>query len=531
MPSLTGPIARFFSCRPALRDAVAWSIPALLVCGAVRLILLAHLPYAFYGTDSYSYWAFPSTVYFDGEFDFPEKRRWLYPVLLLPTFYLPGAPLGWVALAQRAVGLLSIVPIAYAIRKDLAAWRLWVIPATCLIGLYCMNLEDEQQTGTGSLRYAATCWMLGAWSSWADAQRRGGRSLGPHWWSFTGAAIGCLLLKPIGRLLIPGFALGCLWSGLWRRMRWIHAIPFALAVPLVMTMGTDRQLNCHLLVTAFPILQMQSPRHAELKSEVADLVADARANLHRYYVADGGDQKTLVQNPSDQDSRPTWRALEGDKALMNRAFRDMALEAFLAHPSTWLHIAYQRVVFLLQSVADSKFLGTGETDPLRLRDQYMETRAKENRFRTLCRVFGHGSSPPPPLEELEHKGLGGLQSHAIRTMGPWLARLSSTLRFARIDDRREDRFAWSPTIAGALLAAGFLLSLTHRYRDALAPWALAAFGNLAAVSLLVSSIPPRQAVSLVPILILLCLLPLDAAARWLAHLTPNRARGRGRISH
>ena len=110
-------LTAFFSRHPLVRDALIWAVPAVAVGIALRLVLLSYSPYAYWGDDSRSYFGFTSGVLNDFYFSINEKRRYLYPVFLLPLSLLPGGTLRILPWVQAAGGVLTILPFAYLVRR------------------------------------------------------------------------------------------------------------------------------------------------------------------------------------------------------------------------------------------------------------------------------------------------------------------------------------------------------------------------------------------------------------------------------
>src|SRR6476469_7882242 len=112
---------------PFVMAALRWSIPALILGLFLRLLFLRHLPYAFWGADSRSYFSFAQRLLVTHEISLDAKRRYLYPIFLLPIAALPGAALRWLACIQHLLGLLSVWPLAYLLRRSFVYWRLWIV--------------------------------------------------------------------------------------------------------------------------------------------------------------------------------------------------------------------------------------------------------------------------------------------------------------------------------------------------------------------------------------------------------------------
>ncbi len=106
--------------------------PALLLGLWLRAHVLDTTPEAMLTADTNSYWDSVSRLWNDGKFDIPEKRRWLYPLLLMAAPPLPGNTPQAVALAQHALGLIAIVGVGW-IAGQLTRWRMFVVPLTALL--------------------------------------------------------------------------------------------------------------------------------------------------------------------------------------------------------------------------------------------------------------------------------------------------------------------------------------------------------------------------------------------------------------
>src|ERR1700733_2674871 len=125
-----GKLRSFFQRHPLVRDAILWTIPALAFGAVVRALLLSYLPYAYWGADSRSYFSFAHRLFHDGAFSLGGKRRFLYPILMVPVTMLPGGPLRWLPWFQHALGFATLLPLGYVIRKTLRCWKLWIVPIT-----------------------------------------------------------------------------------------------------------------------------------------------------------------------------------------------------------------------------------------------------------------------------------------------------------------------------------------------------------------------------------------------------------------
>ena len=164
----------FLRTHPTLRDALWWALPALLLGAVLRLLFLSYLPYAYWGSDSRSYFSFAYTLLEKGYISLDDKRRFIYPLLMTPIAALPGAPLRWVAWLQHGLGLATLVPLAYIVRKSFVGWRWWVVPITVLYtGMPVLLWYEHELLGEtvffGALLCAFAGWV--AWIGAANAER------------------------------------------------------------------------------------------------------------------------------------------------------------------------------------------------------------------------------------------------------------------------------------------------------------------------------------------------------------------------
>ena len=63
------------------------------------------LPEGYCGTDSNSYFETTTSFWTENHLALKSKRRWIYPLLLLPTPALPGRTVTVIAFAQHVLGL------------------------------------------------------------------------------------------------------------------------------------------------------------------------------------------------------------------------------------------------------------------------------------------------------------------------------------------------------------------------------------------------------------------------------------------
>ena len=174
-----------------------WAFPAIVVGAALRAVLMSYLPLAYWGSDSRSYFSFTEILLTEGELSLYDKRRYLYPIFLLPVTLLPGSPLAWLAWIQHALGLATLVPLAYLLRKTLVGWRVFIVPLTVLYAGMPILIWYEHELLAETIFFDAVVWMFAGWVAFAS-QMRVDRARVMWWWFFAAFAV-VILTKPAGR--------------------------------------------------------------------------------------------------------------------------------------------------------------------------------------------------------------------------------------------------------------------------------------------------------------------------------------------
>lgn len=512
----------FFRRHPLLRDAVLWAVPALVVGAVLRLLLLSYLPYAYWGSDSRSYYSFVHQLLDEGNVSLDEKRRYLYPIFLLPVSLLPGAPLRWLAWIQHGLGLATLIPLAYVVRRTLAHWRWWVVPVTVAWAGMPMVVWYEHEMLGETLFFGTIVWAIAGWCAWVK-EARVERAQQLFWWFFVPLAL-FLLTKPSGRFVLPGVCLGLVLVMAWRRLARRHWIALGLLFAVTLTMGSKKQGAWLLYVATFPLTVLDSPKHAEYKAEIRDFVEPLQREIDTYYLRDD-EPFGFLENPGKQDARPLWKALDRDINLRTRIYMDLAVEGVRARPDWFLYLAVQRVVAssCFSEFKNSRF----EPDyyPDRFRDDY------ENAAKSLAK--GRNTSPLtafalraplPPWEEFRARLAPRPIAIAPAVVLGWMSgyeRVMDPVRLPKSKDFAERSIGRArPTFVGILLVLGAVLSLLPRYRSTLGVWMLIGVSYLFGV-FLVSQPNPRYFGPAWAMLLPLLAVPMDVL--WQA-LRPSSPR-------
>ena len=520
-------VRSFFVRHPLVRDALIWAIPAIVFGAALRLMMLHYLPYAYWGSDSNSYFSFAHKLLGGGYISLNEKRRYLYPLLMVPVTALPGAPLQWLAWLQHGFGLLTLVPLAYVIRKSFALWRLWIVPLTVLFAGHPMILWYEHELLGETIFFALLVWAFAGWVAWVQEPRLE-RSQQLFWWFFVPLAL-FLLTKPSGRFVLPGVCVGLLVVASWRKLDRRGWIALAALCLVTLTVGSKKQGAWLLYVATFPLTQIDSPLHAEYKAEIRKDVEAARREIDTYYIQDEW-AFSFLEHPDRQTERTLWQALKDDEKKKTRLYMDLAVEGVKARPDLFIYLALQRLIGSanLSEFKEDRF--TGEFYVERFEHHYEEAREKEKHaVRLAFNLPARGALPD--YAEFQQRLSPAPGSFAARAVQGWVRLLEHTSDFVRLPDAREVRdreiFKARLTPLGWWLCAGLLLSLLPPYTRTLGVWVLIAISYLVGV-FLVSQINPRYFGPAWPMLNVVLAVPVDLAGRLaLSFLRPRTAPGGG----
>ncbi|CAN5604541.1 hypothetical protein BH09VER1_BH09VER1_21010 [soil metagenome] len=502
---------------PLIWQAILWAIPAILAGLVLRLIFLHYSPYAYWGADSRSYFGFTDGVLTKFYFSINEKRRYLYPIFLLPITLLPGGTLKALALIQAALGLVSLVPLAYAVRRLFVHWRWSVIPLTLAYAGMPLLIWQEHELISDTIFFDCLIWALAGWIAFAS-QTQALRARRLFWWFLAPFAI-ILLTKPSGLFFWPGLALGLILVGAYRTLRWPEWTAIALVFLASLTVGDKTQSSWLLYLSSFPLTRLDTPLHADYKSEIKDLVLAKRALVHRYNEEDD-EINRFLRGPGSQTGRPLWQALEKDKVLMRKVYRDLAIEGITSRPDLFLIMGFQRLLGSCNpgDFSDSRFKATYFSD--RFLETYRDKKIPDSMLRL---AFGIPRSAPfPTFEELKAK----ISPYPDSAAATWLRsyavsyhRAGEILRNPADPDRSltESR----PTLLGWLIIIGAILSLAAPWRKTLGVWVIASAVYLCAVYL-VGIQQTRYFSAIWPICILLIAVVPDAIWRGVANFRQKR---------
>ena len=305
--------------RPCLRDAILWSIPAILLATLLHSFIIYHTPLAYWSKDSgrssslpTSFSPSPASVSMPS--DATSTRSFLCP----PRASGRDAVVGEDSAASLALG--SVIAFGYIVRKTFAAWKLLIIPATLIYALHPHFLYYTGQVLAESLSLNLLVLSIAGWAAWIGRPDSPTR-FPPFLLFFIPFAL-FILTKPSHRFLWPGLIVAFFLSGSWRWLRRPHFAALAGLALLTLTVGKEEQGLRLFYASVFPLTQLQTPSHADYKEAIADMVEEARAALPRYAFTDKK-YKSFLEYP---DRYPLAGDLWADlKKKDNRSLKDHLL--------------------------------------------------------------------------------------------------------------------------------------------------------------------------------------------------------------
>ena len=503
----------FFSRHPLLRDALCWAMPALIIGAGLRLLLLSYLPYAFWGADSRSYFSFAHRLVTELYVSLDEKRRFLYPILMLPISLLPGSPLRWVAILQHAFGVASLIPLAYVVRKCFVHWRLWIVPITALFAGLPIVLWYEHELLGENIFFAMLLWAFAGWTAWVNEERLE-RSRRLFWCFFVPFAL-FILTKPSGRFAWPGVIAGLVIVCAWRRLGRPQILALCALIPVTLTVGSKKQAAWLLYTATFPLTQLETPLHADYKAQIRDLVEPLARNPDAYYLLDS-EPFEFLDRPGNSPDRPLWAALAKNEKLKAKIYMDLAIEGIKARPALFVWFGVQRALSSANLTTFGRNRFDGEYFRGKMRHFYAEAeRDERSPIRLAYALPKHG--PVPPYEEFIERLDPASGSWRERVVRGWVDTVGQSLDFLRFPKvPKVERSIWlaRPTLLGWWLALGIVLAFLPRYWRTLGVWTLLAMSYELGV-FVVSQQNARYFGPTWPVLIVLLAVPADALLCWI----------------
>jgi hypothetical protein len=501
-------LRRFLYTHPSVRDALLWAIPALLLGGLLRACLLYYFPYAYWGSDSRSYFDFSYKLFVEHYVSLVEKRRFLYPIFIACVTILPGSPLQWLAWIQHGFGLATLVPLAYVVRKNFVLWKWWIAPVTVLYAAHPVILWYEHELLAENVVFALVVWSFAGWTAWVHEPARA-RAL-RLWWVFFAPFALLILTRPAARFYWPGVLVGLVLVAAWRRMaraQWMALAALIVVTPFV---GSRTQGAWLLYVATFPLTQLETPLHADYKAEIRDLVLPLRQNLDTYHTHDEG-PFNFLENPDRSPERPRWAALQKDHKLRTRIYMDLAVEAIRTQPIEFITLGLQRVAASANISRFKQKRFEADSLPQRFQDDYATAlkRVAKGESTPVPLALGYPAKGPlPPWDEFRQRLSPAPDSWPARFVPAFVAAYLASADLVVMPADEHMTKARPTQLGWWLLGCIALACLVPRYRPALGVWTIAAVGYLCAV-FMVSQVNTRYFAAAWPVLIPVLAVPAD----------------------
>ena len=315
-------------------------LPALVVGAALRISLLAAIPEGFYGSDSPSYSRTAENLYLKGHVDFPPKRRYLYPLLLIAAPVVPFCnTVQAVAAVQHAAGLMMILGIGWITGHLVRRPALWVPPVTLFAAVWPRMLYYEHEI-------IGECLLLGGFiGTVAIAAPPGGLATHRRLGWFLVLAVGLMAVKPAGTPLWLGLFLAAM---LLTRNPLAWPRQFFLTVPaavlIAMTSGGDGQGPWLFLSSTLPLLKTEGEPYARERALLRPAIEAARADLPNFAFNQMLYKKMLAGAHADGELGPEYASLAEDTKRFSKFAKTLGTEAVLAHPVQYAKLVAEKIL-------------------------------------------------------------------------------------------------------------------------------------------------------------------------------------------
>ena len=324
------------SAIPSLRTCLWLCLPALILGAALRLSVLFTLPEAYYGSDSNSYFQTTAKLWTEGDFELGSKRRWIYPLLLMPTPALPGGTLQIIAVAQHALGLATIFGIGWITMQLTQRPKIWVPLVTTLAAFWPRMLWHEHEVIAEALLLAMVVLAIALTLPAGSLLRRDRL----FWFLIATTAI--VAVKPHGRpIWLALLAAAVLIVGWPWRWHFKNILAAGASIVVMLSSGSSEQGAWLLLSSALPVVKTEGAKWAEYRAALKPYIEEARGDLSQYPWRQGQYKKMLAESKGDRRLGPVWTKLREDRAEFSKVARGLAMEGIFSSPVT-----YSRLVLL-----------------------------------------------------------------------------------------------------------------------------------------------------------------------------------------
>lgn len=328
--------------RISLTKCLWLCLPALLIGAILRLSLIAAVPEAYYGADSNSYFGTTKELILKGKFKLESKRRYLYPLMLIPTPFVPASTMPQVvAILQHAVGLGVIFGIGWVTANVVRRPALWVPPVTVLAAIWPRMLWYEHEVIAEAMMLAAFVWAVALGVPVGVLHHR--KRL--FWFLF--AALIMIAIKPHGR---PFWLALVLVAALVTRnpftWGWKSYAVLALSAVVLLTGGSGSQGSWLFLNSSLPFVKTEG-KYPEYRAILRPWIEKARADLPNYAFRQSQYKKMLSSHDPNGPLGPEWAALAKDDEKYSKVAGGFAKEAVLSNPVGYANLVFMKVMLAL----------------------------------------------------------------------------------------------------------------------------------------------------------------------------------------
>jgi len=433
-------------------------LPALILGAILRISLIAALPEGYYGPDSNSYFDTTSSLWLNGKWDLGPKRRWVYPLLLLPTPALPGRTVVAIAVIQHAVGLLTVLGIGWIVLHLTRRPGIWVPLVTTIAAVWPRMVWYEQEVVAESLLLASI--ILAIALAFPVERLKEPRRL---FWFLLAATL-IIAVKPHGRPIWLGLMISAvLLAGFpWRWSKACWAV-LAASLVIIFTTGSSKQGPWLLLSSTLPLVNPEQGKWPEYRKILRPYIEEARVDLSQYPWKQDRYKKMLVESKEPLMLGPEWQALLApkDKKKFLQVCHDLAQDAILHAPFTYARMVLQKIGFVLSDME----AGSGMSPRVFWKGQLADNEERWTRHPDIMQL----------LYRTDYDGYLALAAErGKRTfwLEPYVYRCASTFAWMRtVRDVQARRRTLHPAWFGVLALFGFLTCLRPaRWRETAPLW-------------------------------------------------------------
>lgn len=315
-------------------------LPALIVGALLRICFLFAIPEGFNGSDTPSYTSTAAQLWLGKghHLSFSDKRRWVYPALLLPLPALPISPARSIPLFQHLLGLAAIFGVGWIVGNLTILRKLWVPLVTTLFALWPELIWFEHEAIGESLLVMSFILMA------ALAMPLGSLLDRKRLFYFLLAAALVVAIKPHGR----GIWLAALLVAAWQTrnpLRWDRKCwgAVALGVLIIATSGSKVQGNWLMLNSALPLVSLDAPKGREYREALRPAIEEARQDLDQYPWKEAVFKRRLNDPDHPPKISEAWtRLLENNKEY-SKACGELAKSAIREHPFTFAKFTLTKI--------------------------------------------------------------------------------------------------------------------------------------------------------------------------------------------